>query len=275
MFFNKSIDKQRRLSQITIVIKTFQRPATITGALKTIRRFYPEVRLLVADDSREPLELKDSSIELFTLPFDTGVSAGRNFLLEKVETPYFLMMDDDHFFNGRTNLLKLLDILEKYDFDVLSALVFQRSPFKRDLYRKQLVDFYLNMELVDGTLKFVDGHYEKTKEYTTCDLVHQFFLAKTAPIKAIGGWDDQLKTADHADFFIRAKEANLKVGYTPQVRVDHVHIKEERFSQDYAPFRKRMSEFRRIWVEKHNIHTIVQRDGRTFSAQQFIAQKGW
>ena len=260
---------------MTILIKTFNRPKTVVGAIKKIRKFYPDIKILLADDSQKIVEIDDNQTEVFPMPFDSGVSKGRNFLLEKVETPYFLMMDDDHYFNGRTHLEKMLSLTEDYDFDILSALVFQRSVFKKELYRKKLVDFYLNLEIDKGTLTFADGFYEKTDKYIRCDLVHQFFIAKTEPVRQIGGWDDRLKTADHADFFIRAKQSDLTVGYTPLSRVDHVHRKDERFSKDYAKFRTRMSEFRKIWVEKHHIERIIQRDGQKFTAHEFITQKGW
>jgi len=274
MFASKN--KQRKVSQqVTVLVKTFNRPKTVTGAINQIRKFYPDIRILLADDSKETVQLDDNKTEIFPMPFDSGVSKGRNFLLEKVETPYFLMMDDDHYFNGRTRLDNMLSLLEKHNFDILSALVFQRSPFKKEFYLKKLVDFYLNFDLTDGVLSFVDGFHERTRDYTRCDLVHQFFLSKTEPIQKIGGWDDRLKTADHADFFIRAKKSGLKVGYTHLARVDHVHLKEERFSEDYAAFRTRMPEFRKIWIEKHGINKVVQRDGKNISSQEFISQKGW
>lgn len=267
--------KKRVSKDVTVLVKTFNRPKTVSGAIRKIRRFYPNIRILLADDSKETVEINDGKTEVFSMPFDSGVSRGRNFLLQKVETPYFLMMDDDHYFNVRTNLGKMLCLLEEEDFDILSALVFQRAFLRREFYRKELVDFYLNMEIDNGVLRFFDGFHVRTKDYVKCDLVHQFFIAKTEAVSQMGGWDDRLKTADHADFFIRVKQAQLKVGYTPRARVDHVHRRDERFSKDYEAFRTRMSEFRKIWIEQHNIQKIVNRDGTAFSAQEFIAQKGW
>lgn len=267
--------RKRVSKDVTVLVKTFNRPKTVSGAIRKIRRFYPDIRILLADDSKETVEINDGKTEVFPMPFDSGVSRGRNFLLQKVETPYFLMMDDDHYFNFRTHLGKMLRLLQEEDFDILSALVFQRAFLRREFYRKELVDFYLNMEMDNGVLKFVDGFHVRTKDYVKCDLVHQFFIAKTETVRQMGGWDDRLKTADHADFFIRVKQAQLKVGYTPGARVDHVHRRDERFSKDYEAFRTRMSEFRKIWIEQHNIQKIINRDGTVFNAQDFIAQKGW
>lgn len=272
MFFVKQAPDVR---DITVLIKTFQRPKTVNGAIKKIRQFYPDIRILVADDSQVPTAIADDKTEVHYLPFDTGLSKGRNHLLEQVETEFFLLMDDDHFFCRGTDLDRMRDILKNHDFDILSGLVFERSKSKRDFYRKRLIDFYLNIKLEDGTLEFCDGFHEKTDEFVTCDLVHNFFLARTESVRSIGGWDNQLKIAEHADFFIRAKVAGMKVGYTPHIRVDHVHLKEERFSANYMAFRKRMTEFRSIWIEKHGIEQVVRRDGSVMSSREFIEQKGW
>ena len=273
MFFSNTAALD--VCDISVLIKTFQRPKTVNRAIQQIRKFYPDIKILLADDSQKSTEILDPKTQVYRLPFDSGLSKGRNFLLSKVETEYFLIMDDDHFFSRGTHLKKMVDILEREDFDILSCLVFERSKSKKELYRKRLIDFYLNIELENGELKFLDGYHTSHKDYKVCDLVHNFFLAKTKRVKAMGGWDERLKIAEHADFFIQTKQAGLKVGYTPRSKVNHVHLSEERFSNDYAAFRKRMSEFRRIWIEKHGITQIMRRDGSVLSSQDFIAQKGW
>jgi hypothetical protein len=109
-----------------------------------------------------------------------------------------------------------------------------------------------------------------------CDLVENFFIARTQRVRELGGWDDRLKIAEHAEFFIRAKRLGLKVGYTPLSAVDHVHIHRERGSSDYAPFRgDRQQEFRRIWIETHGIRRFVERDGRSLSSEEWIRKGEW
>ncbi len=39
---------------------------------------------------------------------------------------------------------------------------------------------------------------------TPCDIVNNFFIARTDAILALGGWDADLKTVEHVDFFLRA-----------------------------------------------------------------------
>jgi hypothetical protein len=107
-------------------------------------------------------------------------------------------------------------------------------------------------------------------------MVENFFIAHNDRVRELGGWDARLKVSEHAEFFIRAKQLGLKVGYTPRASVDHVHIQRERASADYAPFRGyRQAEFRRIWLAKHGIQRFVERDGTSISAEDWIRREEW
>lgn len=269
--------RHRRVSQVvTVIMKTFHRPRTATRAVEHLRRWYPEIRLLVADDSREDLAFHHPLAEVVRLPFDSGVSAGRNALLERVETEFFLLMDDDNWFSRHTRLDRMLRILERERFDILAGLVWFRRHTERMFPRRRLNDFFMNLELEDGTFRMLPGHREKTRTYRVCDLVENFYVARTARVREMGGWDGRLKISEHADFFLRAKRAGLKVGYTPLSSVDHVHFNRERASRDYAPYRAdRQGEFRRIWMAKHGVRRVVDRDGTAYSPEEWIRGTEW
>ena len=53
-----------------------------------------------------------------------------------------------------------------------------------------------------------------------CDILHNFFIARTAKVISVG-WDNVLKNYEHLDFFVQAKIKKVKVGYLPEVAVDH------------------------------------------------------
>ncbi len=257
-------------------MKTFHRPRTAARAVEHLRNRYPDIRLLVADDSREALAFEHPQAEVVRLPFDSGISRGRNVLLARVETPYFLLMDDDHWFSRQTRLGRMLVILERERFDILACHVFFRRHTERWFPKRRLNGFFMNLRLESGTFELIDAYHQKTRAWRVCDLVENFFVARTESVRALGGWDDRLKIAEHAEFFIRAKLAGLKVGFTPLAAVDHVHIYRERASRDYAPFRgHRQDEFRRIWIETHGIRRFVERDGRSLSSEEWIQNGQW
>lgn len=54
-----------------------------------------------------------------------------------------------------------------------------------------------------------------------CDIVQNFFLAKTSSVRTAGGWNSALKTFEHEDFFIQMKLSCLKVAVCPMVTAYH------------------------------------------------------
>ena len=203
--------RRRRVSQVvTVIMKTFQRPQTAARAVDHLRRYYPEIRLLIADDSREALAFSHPQAEVVRLPFDSGVSKGRNALLERVETEYFLLMDDDHWFSRQTRLDRMLEILERERFDILACHVWFRRHTERMFPKRRLNNFFLNLRLEDGTLELIEGYHQKARAWRVCDMVENFFIARTERVRELGGWDDRLKVAEHAEFFIRAKRLRVE-----------------------------------------------------------------
>jgi hypothetical protein len=170
----------------------------------------------------------------------------------------------------------MLGILERERFDILACHVYFRRQTERLFPKRRLNGYQMNLQLEGGTFRMIDGVHQRTRAFSVCDMVENFFLARTQRVREMGGWDDRLKVAEHADFFIRAQQAKLKVGYTPLAGVDHVHIRRERASRDYEPFRAdRQSEFRRIWIEAHGIRRIVDRSGTSRTSDEWIRHGEW
>src|SRR5512143_3189093 len=82
--------------QLTVLIKTFERPKVLRRLLISIRRQYPDLKIVVVDDSRQPIDIE--GVRTIPMPFDSGVSAGRNEGLKHIDTRYTLVLDDDFVF---------------------------------------------------------------------------------------------------------------------------------------------------------------------------------
>ena len=80
-------------ANLTAIIKTFERPRALDRLIRSIRRDYPDLPIIVGDDSFHPYRRTD--VEYLRLPPDIGASAGRNAMLHRVQTPLFLQLDDD------------------------------------------------------------------------------------------------------------------------------------------------------------------------------------
>lgn len=75
---------------MTIATKTFLRPHKLKILLQSIRKYYPDLTVIVADDSKEPLEIKDDNVEYYSMPFGKVRSpqTGNTWLPEQ-ESPSF------------------------------------------------------------------------------------------------------------------------------------------------------------------------------------------
>ena len=214
--------------QLTGVIKTFERPKKLFRLLQSIRRTLPTLKLIVVDDSRVPVQLDD--IEVITLPFDSGVSAGRAAGLERVTTPYVINLDDDFIFTRKTKLTRAVEYLNKNtDVDLVAGEVAYLPYYVRfDYWTHKLMDYSRTPIYPKGT--FIDG----LKVFEKCA---NFFVARTDKLREVG-WDPQLKRLDHADFYTRAL-GRLVTVFDPGIELLHTPT---HFDQHYLKIRHNYSQ---------------------------------
>ncbi len=182
-------------TKLTAIIKTFERPKTLKRLLSSLWRCYPHMHVIVADDSRKPQ--KHDGAETIILPYDSGVSAGRQKALDAVKTPYVLLLDDDFIFYTETKLEEALNILEHEPaIDIMGGEVVNLPSFKAAGYRDARLHPTDKASLIPpGTLLSGLPVYDK---------IPNFYIARTERLKLVG-WDTRIKRLDHADFFTRAK----------------------------------------------------------------------
>ena len=251
-------DPRRPLDNITILIKTFERQDCLRRLLRSIVQRGYIFPVLVADDSLKPY--RDAVVAEFgglvthylVLPFDVGLSAGRNAMLPLVHTPYLLLCDDDFVFDERTDLAHMQRLLEGSGMDLLGGVYYDRAPFSwRDLMSATarldglrlltLAGFEVPRKLHfnfarAGPQNWRTVEVEYTPPVVRCDLASNFFLARTGPLRdVVGGWDASLKLAEHRSFFLAAKRHGLRVGHTEEVGV--VHVRE--MPGEYWEYRRR------------------------------------
>jgi glycosyltransferase involved in cell wall biosynthesis len=210
-------------NRVTILVKTFERPDILKRLVDSIRKFYPEIPVIVVDDSRNPLELV--GVETIILPYDSGVSAGRNAGLAQVKTPYVLLLDDDYIFYRHTGIASVLASMERnLDIDILGGE-------RVDLPFFSTVD-YSEAKLFPSSEK--SNHPEGTwiGGFKVFDKVANFYIARADRLRLIG-WDSALKRIDHADFFTRAKGV-LTIAFDPSFKVLHA---QNRFDRNYMGHR--------------------------------------
>ncbi|KAI3360244.1 hypothetical protein L3Q82_014552, partial [Scortum barcoo] len=204
-------------SQVTITTKTFLRYTQIKELLKSIRRFYSNIKVIIADDSFEPEHITEEYVQHYIMPPAQGWFAGRNLAVSQVTTKYFLWVDDDFVFTEETKIEKLVEVMEAVpELDVLGGSV-QGNQFYFSL-------LYEEGEEMDGGClhRKSKGKFHSLPGYPQCSVVSgvvNFFLARTDAVLRVG-FDPKLQRVAHSEFFMDGL-GSLLVASCDHVTIGH------------------------------------------------------
>ena len=118
---------------ITVLVKTFERPEALKRLIASVRALYERVPIVVVDDSARAAATRFRRRSRRTSTSRTTHSARRAAAISAsrhVETPYVLVCDDDMVFERRTDLGRMLHALESTSFDVVSCVWLDFDPWK-------------------------------------------------------------------------------------------------------------------------------------------------
>jgi hypothetical protein len=202
--------------ELTALVKTFERPCCVVRFLRTLREHYPTLGVLVCDDSREPLFPDRSEpipgVTWLVLPFEAGhtLGAGRNHLVANAKTPFLFSSDDDCLITPGTRLHAMLGFLQEYGYDLVGC-----APSRRGYGAA-------SFEQV-GDVVYQRFHRHRglvAPRVVRCDRVSNVFVARTEAVRRVL-WEDRVYANEHADFFLRATRAGLRIAQMGGVYVDH------------------------------------------------------
>jgi hypothetical protein len=238
---------------VTVLVKTFERPDCLQRLVASIRRFYPRIPVFVIDDSARALApVPEGVTRYWHLPYDSlGLAGGRNFGLRQVETPYVLVSDDDMVFGRKTDLARMLHALETTRFDLVSCLWMDHDPWRS--VRLGVRRSEATLEIADGTFVRRLGVASGTVDgLPAFDLVHNFFVA---PVERLGEdpWDGRLRHMEQNEFFLRLKQRGLLCTRLPDVVVyHHPQLRPEYFARrmDTQPYID-------LWCREHAVDRRV------------------
>jgi len=230
--------------RVTVLVKTFERPAILRRLIASIRRRYPSLPIIVVDDSREPTRLPH--VETIVLPHDSGVSAGRQAGLDRVRTPFVVVVDDDFVFLPDTALAPAVaKLVRNPSIDILGGqlvdlpqLRFRRPPLGQ-IFATDAQPLAPIGSSIDGML--------------VCDKVANFYVARTERLRLVG-WDAQLRRIDHADFFTRALGVLLTV-FDRELRALHAQTP---FDAAYMAHRTDVARDQAILAARWGVRHVVR-----------------
>lgn len=230
--------------EVTVVVKTFLRPKNVHRLVASIKRFYPDVPIVVVDDGKPLAEQHKpfpQGVTVIKLPFDSGLSAGRNAGVAAVTTPYVILCDDDFVVTPSLPLQDSLVYLKEHE-DSLDLLGYRMNGLNIAWWLEKRGD-----TMVKTRAK------KRVGRHIPCEFLMNCFIAKTDVLKSCK-WDERLKIREHWDFFFCNRD-RLRCGLYTQGSFVHRGA----VSGKYAKYRNRGPEMKAILKEKHGVVRFLKR----------------
>ena len=232
---SKEIDINKKVS---ICVKTLYRSKAIGKFVTDTRKIFPNITIIIADDSDDEYKkinkksIQDASpydpnIIYIPLPFNSGLSNGRNECVKRVKTPYTIITDDTRIINNNYDVYRSVDYLDKNkQYDMITGNIPER--YGVDQAYTNIFDYVIiNGEKIDSPpkiLKMMDNLNNnieiKTKNinkvtkdgYDKTDIGVNSFIIKTGILKKYP-WNDNLKIGEHVLFFLKLWVNNINILY--------------------------------------------------------------
>jgi glycosyltransferase involved in cell wall biosynthesis len=226
---------------VTVAVKTFKRPDVARRLVRSARTVF-DGRIVVADDSPTPMSFDDPLVDVIAMPFNSGVSVGRNAALDAVDTEFVLVTDDDLVFTAATDVDAARRRLQACpEIDVVGFV-------RVELPRWMAHDF--------GPDALFRGHRQPLRPWGELVgglpvrlKIEQTYLARTQAIRRVR-WDPQIRMVDHADFFSRAC-GEIVVVLDTAIRAYHAQTPFDaeytRYRLDIAPDQAYLA---RVWRQR-------------------------
>jgi glycosyltransferase involved in cell wall biosynthesis len=245
------------LSKLTAIIRTFERPKALQRLVKSIRHFHPALKVLVADDGIEATSCKQA--DYFRLPSEKGQAAALNALLARVRTPYFLVLEDRAELHSGSQLASLLELVATDRLDVAAgSLVGCEKKLWFFTKHKPLAQHGL-LEIAGDRVNLLAGSRSQGEGFWWCDLVGNFFVARTDRVRSMGGWDPELHNDAREEFFFRAHRHGIRVGIHPE---SSLWLWQEKAKPTAAPVHDHLS----LAVAKMGLAQMTDLSGRVIRA---------
>jgi len=258
----KSVPEKK--ADIAIGIKTFLREKSLFETLDAIEKYFPyPYRLYIADDGGTTDEkdyrygkLQAKGHEIIRLPFNCGISVGRNEIIKRITEDYLLMMDDDIVLQDSESIKHMKAVLDSSDdIGICSGILTAKNGeyLGNENYQKGL-----RFELDRGLLFRYPAHREIHKAdgsmYVFADQVVNFFLAKRAVFNDTR-WDNRIKVEwEHIDFFLQLKETRWKAVACLDAKAVHLNPIND---PTYNYYRRSVTN--QYFFQKHDIHNVINR----------------
>ncbi|MBQ8238342.1 MAG: glycosyltransferase [Oscillospiraceae bacterium] len=232
---------------VTFIFKSFERQAMARRLYRNIQSYYPGVRVVIADDSRRPLELAGPGLTVLQLPFNSGLSRGLNQALSRVTTPFTIRMDDDELLTPFTDFHGHLEYLLAHPEVDLVGVLPRNIPGSYDPRRAAAPYYRTSMAHAPRPLRI--PHLTRMDERrVVVGKAPNIFIVRTDKYRALG-YDDNIRMIDHQEFYFRAA-GRIVSTLDEGCFILHEH---NRFDGHYQKFRADVDGDRRYIHDKYTV----------------------
>lgn len=221
------------VADATILITCFMRFDRLRKLLWSIRRFYPGVPVVVADNTLQdgeeyPAEIDDlrnfPGVRWVRCDYDCGVAGIRNRGFKLVETPVTILCEEDFIFTEETRLECLLEVLDIEGVDLAAGLYRDGDPPSARNWSGRFrfighPHFGRYVEMVP-----LSDNWNRTDNGTWwrwTDIVHNFFATRTDLLLSMPQDETFKASTEHLDWLLTWHRAKKRLAYTPQCVVLH------------------------------------------------------
>lgn len=202
------------------------RHRSLKRCVESIRYYYPRDRIIVADctfgQRPDPVPPELRAVErvsrILWLPYDAGIAAMRNALVDTAETEHVVIIEEDMVVTRETDIDAMWDVMQETGARIVYGAT-RRFP---------VVTCWVGLiRVAEGRIWVaMPEQYARTStgvEYceTHCGL--NFFLARRDVLAGVGRWDDRYRiVGEHIDWTLRLWAARVPQAYTPASVVAHI-----------------------------------------------------
>lgn len=200
---------------VSFMTHTHGRIREVNRLARTIEQWYPGSSLYCTNDDRS---VREYSVlpNLIWLPTqgDSGLSFNRNKLVQRIQSQFVQLLDDDFGVNGQSHPDLLLERVYLRNFDLASPII------PRDIDAGWR--FFGLMTTSNGVLDMGLGDQGYRAGCLRVDYSPNVFLARRSVLLGIP-WDPRLKLGEHEEFFLKVKQSrNVNIGVCEHANVDHI-----------------------------------------------------
>jgi len=249
----------------SIAFVTMDRPTAAQRFVRSARRVFPDVPIYVADQSAVPGPMLEfyaaERVTVLPMPFDAGLSASRNALVDAMDVDYFALCDDDFVLGPATSFASAAEVLEEdRGLGVVGGMLHEL-----DRSGERIRNWEMFFDHDDH-----HGRFTATPIYNypalarrvagrtiyACDAVLNFAMFRMAMFADGLRWDARIKiNGEHEDFYLALKKrSHYGVAYFPGMAALHQPVQGH---GRYATLRSR-GEGRRAFMDKWGLTSHVE-----------------